>query len=625
MRSQSQLKAATVRNHRLRLFSVSALALTSVLAATSQAQTLSKQVQDQIADVLAVKESFTPAEQKMDSRLVFAARQASGQDIGTAAKALVRTGAADSIQVEILTTSTATEPFRRSVAETYGGKVINSHPAAGKVLATVPLANLANLANDASVQTVRVPPHFMLNVGPTTSQGYIVEKAKAIGAEFGFRGQGIKVGVLSDSASQAQVDALIASGDLKPTARVIVPFNDGKGGDKATDEGAAIMEIIQDMAPDATVYFATAYYTSQDFAANIIALQEAGCQVIDDDVGLSGEGPFQDDVVAQAIDYVTALGVLYCSSAGNEGNVASGTSGTWQGNFVSDGAYTPPGSRNFTKSYDIAKIGANDYDEITLLGEPYVDLNWSDPLGKSKNDYDFFVVDSTGTILKGFSVTVQNGHQDPVEELDATEIGGNYRNPKAGDRLIVTKVTSAARRFLRIDTNGGELATFTNGSTSGHSAAAATFGVAATFWDSSLRGAVPDSTAHSYPPEIFTSDGPRQIFYYPDGTPITPGNFLASGGEVLLKPDATGVDGVSCDTPGFSPFFGTSAAGPHAAGTAALILSADPSLTNTQVRNAMTSTAVEHNTTGVYDVTSGYGLIDALAALIAAQTTQANQ
>ena len=482
------------------------------------------------------------------------------------------------------------------------------------------LAHITELAAEGTVQAIRVPSHPMNSVGGLTSQGYAVEGAKAVVNQTGYNGTGITVGVLSDSASQAEVDKLMASGDLGPNTKVIVPYDDGSGGDLATDEGAAIMEIVQDMAPGATVYFATAYSTPQEFADNIEALQAAGCNVIVDDVSYSGEGPFQDDVIARAVDTVFGEGVVYCSSAGNSGNVAHGTSGTWQGNFVNGGAYTPPAGSGSTKTYNVAQIGANNYDQVKLDGEPYIDMEWSDPLGGSANDYDFFATDSTGSTLKGFSVTVQNGSQDPVEELDFTDFGGNYANPVAGDLLVITQVQGAAARFLRIDTNRGQLVTFTNGSTVGHQASPSSFDVAATFWNSSLAGVKIVNSGNSYPCETFSSDGPRQIFYYPDGTPITPNDFLAGGGTVLNKPDATAVDGVNCETPGFSPFFGTSAAGPHAAGTAALILSAKPGLTPTQVRNFMTSTAVDNEAPG-YDVTGGYGVVDALAAVKAALGT----
>ena len=118
------------------------------------------------------------------------------------------------------------------------------------------------------------------------------------------------------------------------------------------------------------------------------------------------------------------------------------------------------------------------------------------------------------------------------------------------------------------------------------------------------------------PTEVFSSDGPRRIFYDPAGTPLTVGNFLfgTNGGTLLQKPDITAADGVSTKTPGFLPFFGTSAAAPHAAAIAALVKSARPDYTNTQILNAMKQTALDIRAAGV-DRDSGYGIVMALPAV----------
>src|SRR5262249_31043937 len=102
----------------------------------------------------------------------------------------------------------------------------------------------------------------------------------------------------------------------------------------------------------------------------------------------------------------------------------------------------------------------------------------------------------------------------------------------------------------------------------------------------------------------------------PSGVPLTPGNVLFStnGGVTFIKPDIAAADGVTTRTPGFNPFFGTSAAAPHAAGIAALIKSAKPSLTPAQIYNAMISTALDIRAAGV-DRDSGYGLVMAPPAV----------
>ena len=98
------------------------------------------------------------------------------------------------------------------------------------------------------------------------------------------------------------------------------------------------------------------------------------------------------------------------------------------------------------------------------------------------------------------------------------------------------------------------------------------------------------------------------MFYNPDGTPITPGNFSSTGGTVRLKPDIAAADGVSTSVPGFSPFYGTSASAPNAAAIAALMLSGNPGISPAEVRSALTGTAIDIEARG-YDRDTGFGIV----------------
>src|SRR5947207_14994894 len=100
-----------------------------------------------------------------------------------------------------------------------------------------------------------------------------------------------------------------------------------------------MLEIVNDLAPGAQLYFATANGGPANFANNIQQLQATGCNIIVDDILDVNESPFQATIVAQAVNNVTANGVLYFSAADNSGNKDSGTSGTWEGDF-SDGGQT---------------------------------------------------------------------------------------------------------------------------------------------------------------------------------------------------------------------------------------------------------------------------------------------
>ena len=152
----------------------------------------------------------------------------------------------------------------------------------------------------------------------------------------------------------------------------------------------------------------------------------------------------------------------------------------------------------------------------------------------------------------------------------------------------------------------------TEGETHGHNAASGGYGVAAVC-ASCVYPSVFNSTNFV---ETFSSDGPRRVFFNGNSTPITPGNFSSTGGAVLQKPDLTAADGVSVSgAGGFSnPFFGTSAAAPHAAAIAALIRSANPALTPAQIRTVLTSTAIDIEGVGP-DRNTGAGIVMPYAAL----------
>jgi subtilisin-like proprotein convertase family protein len=114
--------------------------------------------------------------------------------------------------------------------------------------------------------------------------------------------------------------------------------------------------------------------------------------------------------------------------------------------------------------------------------------------------------------------------------------------------------------------------------------------------------------------ERFTSDGPRRVFFTPDGHPLTPGNFTSTGGRVRKDPDLTAADGVHTSVSGFDTFFGTSAAAPHAAAIAALVLSGNPGATEADVRDAFDATALDLAPAGV-DNRTGHGVLRADAVL----------
>jgi hypothetical protein len=102
--------------------------------------------------------------------------------------------------------------------------------------------------------------------------------------------------------------------------------------------------------------------------------------------------------------------------------------------------------------------------------------------------------------------------------------------------------------------------------------------------------------------EVFSSRGPTRIF------------FPAS--ELRQKPDLAGFDKVQVTGVGdfASPFSGTSAAAPHSAAVAALVLQANPASSPAQVKQALEQGAVDVELPG-FDNRSGFGRLDAVRSV----------
>ncbi|MFO1325039.1 MAG: S8 family serine peptidase [Burkholderiales bacterium] len=580
----------------LRIAGAVVFALFACAQAWAQPTNISPEALGQMQTISSIKAGFTPGQKKLGSGLAFSVLAAANDARVATIRGAIAPLDAAGVKVEIK--GTVGRDLLAAIAAA-NGSVINSFPQWGMVTAVLPASALEGIAARDDVAQIRLPAQRATNAGLVASQGLVSHQAKQANLS-GFTGAGVKVGVLSDSADPATIAALIGTGDL-PVGTTFLP---GQSGAPGSDEGTAMMEIVHDLAPGAQLIFATAFNGVASFAQNIIDLAAAGCSVIVDDVSYSDEGAFQDGPIAQAVNQVTAAGVVYFSSAANSGNLTSGTSGTWEGDFNDGG----PAGGPLAGAGNVHNFGGGQMYNVLTAGTVLVSVKWSDPLGGSTNDYDLYILNSTGTSVIGFSTDVQNGTQDPDEE--AYNPGGF----PTGSRIVVVKF-SGAQRALHVDTWRGRVSIATSGATTGHNAAANTVGMAATYWNSAKTGTL-SFTGAANPVETFSSDGPRKIFYNPNGTAITPGNLLfgTNGGTTLQKPDLTAADGATTLTPGFNPFFGTSASAPHAAAIAALIRQARPDYTVAQVKAAMIATALDTMAPGA-DRDSGYGITMGYAAV----------
>jgi hypothetical protein len=547
-------------------------------------EVLTTQAVSQIRALMQEKAARTPAQQRIDSHLLAAYRMSRGLPVAQGIPVLpsvwkrVKLQAGNVVKVDI---RAEVSPTLLAALAKVGATIESAFPEYDAIRARIPLGAVENVASLAGVRFVEPAQEAMTNAGSVTSQGDAAHKAPQVRA-LGLTGAGVKIGVMSDGVDSLATS--ISTGDV-PAGTTVLPGQAGDG-----NEGTAMLEIVHDVAPSAQLYYATAANGVASFAANIRALRDAGCTVLVDDVSYFNEGAFQDGPIAAAVNDVTATGVLYFSSAANSGNLSSGTSGTWEGDFVDSGA-TISGA-------PVHSFGGGEISDLLTDDSGPISLKWSDPLGLSGNDYDLYVFDGTLSTLIDLSTDSQTGTQDPFEIV----------GPQAAGSRVVVVLYSGVARALHVDTSRGTLAIGTMGSTHGHNAGISTISVAAT--DGRAPGAGnPFVGGGANPVTFYSSDGPRRIFYYPNGAPITPGNvlFTTNGGRVLSKPDITAADCVSTTVPGFSPFCGTSAAAPHAGAIAALLLSATPAPDPDWVRNKMIMTGLDIMAAGL-DRDAGYGI-----------------
>ncbi|HET6286673.1 MAG TPA: S8 family serine peptidase [Amycolatopsis sp.] len=586
-----------------------------------------------ITALQSIKKSLTPAERKQSSQLVIEKRLRA--DKGLAGKLPeYRTGLGVSDAGTVAVDIKGAGQALADAVKAAGGTVRYASPA-GAIRADLPLDAVDTIAGRGDVAEVKAASQAMTwnEAAPrdrrqaaaeqTAAAPQVAEGDKAHGndtarTKYGVTGAGQKVCVLSDGIKSLKASQ--TAGELP--AVDVLPGQEGSG-----DEGTAMLEIIHDMAPGATLGFATAFTSEQSFADNIRALRTTGqCTIIVDDVSYFDESPFQDGPVAQAVNDVTAAGALYFSSAGNSGNLTDGTSGYYEGDFRGSGSkisgitgtphdFDPSGTTQLYNALSPNSAGR------------YVTLFWSDPWGKATSDYDLFVLNASGAVVASSEGT-QNGTQNPYEIAQVPASGSGFKvavvKYSGSDRFIALNVIRG--RFV---TSGALKAFSTNGVTSGHSAAVNAFSVAAApaagAFGRALETGDPANPVGPYPGlftaaskwERFTSDGRRHQFYHPDGSVITPGNVSSTGGAKRNKPDITAADGVATSVSGFQPFFGTSAAAPSAAAIAALLRQGKPTATPAQIRTALTSTAIDLGAPG-FDPVTGAGVImtgPALAAL----------
>ncbi len=341
----------------------------------------------------------------------------------------------------------------------------------------------------------------------------------------------------------------------------------------ATDEGRAMMQIIHDVAPGATLQFHTATASPRQFEEGFNALAIESDIIVDDITFITEPFFIGNGKIATAVQsFVSQPGKFHFTSAGNLANKG------YQSTFAPT-ADVPV--TNFipvespTRAHLFDGTGGSDYlQEISVVPGTYlIALQWKELLASQGDsgaleDLDIYIVDDLGRLLVGSNRVNIAG--DPTEIIVFRATGSGTAN------LMITSANGPANvpfryiAFFTADANGNPDGLkfeqfFGNGAptVSGH----------AMIPNSITTGAVDYRRAEAPLAETFSSYGGTLT----DGAQLIVDLYAPDGGNTASTTIGQDAQCPTCDNDGILNFYGTSAAAPHFAGAMALLMSAAPS------------------------------------------------
>ena len=391
----------------------------------------------------------------------------------------------------------------------------------------------------ATGQTPRTPTPTIV------SEGWQLHNADSWHTD-GYKGEGVKIGIIDhgfvgynsvgrELPTPAHVRCYVA-GSVSFTSNLADCRTNSSHGTK-------VAEVIADIAPEAELYIAnTAKYTTPDRMKSTVADMVAnGVKVINFSVGGYANAPgdgtsgraASENHILDVIDYAVEQGIVWVNAGGN------------------DAPYVYYGRLNTAREeLSWHRFSGSDFRNSFHLQAGTVvsvTLRWEDQWPRARCNLNVYLYDSASDRSKASGNSSQSGlpTHTPYEGIAWSVVAsGDYHVRVLRGRCLNANAPDWIQLLVRGKTTGGN---WTN-----------------------LQYTSADH--HILPPAESGKDGMLAVAAAPHSTPTAIKSYSSRGPTVRgsIKPDITGATDVSTRTD--RSFGGTSAAAPHVAGMAALVL-----------------------------------------------------
>src|SRR3989339_1274335 len=496
---------------------------------------------------------------------------------------------------------------------------VKNHPT-GYVAASMPIDRLYDIARKPFIIRLETAEQVLL---PKNDEAAKSIYANNVWEDYGYNGKGVRIAVLDSGldTSHKDIPTPVASKDysnypsLDDTIENQITehgthvtgsalgrgtLSNGKYKGMAYGADLIFLKIGNDTTGSAyTSAISSAIKAARDqYSADIITMSYGGFDIYNDG----------SDEECQAVDYAFGEGALVFISAGNEASDGTHYSGTVSGN----------GTTDFIK----VDVSGN-----TTQGLLYFYLNWFDGKGIN-NDLDLSLFDANKIEIASATLIVREQQGESSKGTEAEIFYLNVDVPGPATFYLKVRNNANSEQFFHIYSldsnttfeNADDAYTVLSPAVADNAIAVASYVTRTSWTDYTGQGWLyTNATIDSI--SSFSSRGPRN-----DGTKkpdiATPGQGIISARDRIVtwpgSEDSNVIDndGIN-DGNGPADYLvaqGTSMACPIAAGAAALLMQAEPSLKGnpSRVRNALFQTA---SNSGTQDTTFGYGKMDILAAL----------